>query len=230
MAISLTDRKRLWGKAGNLCAICKNKLFSDDIISDSEVNIGEECHIISEQKNGPRHKSGLENYDEYNNLLLLCRNDHKIVDSLPEVWTEELLRYVKTNHELNIGEGIKKQFDSKQNETKPRFLSLITQGKQLIDLAEGVFASRIDYDVDDEKSVNEVIAALLQDSIDFGEILDHMSIMQKIEAGNTLQVYIDQLHGWGYNVYSERSNRKVRSVSGETMIWPVITIVVKRSV
>ena len=77
MAISNKDRKNLWAKSGNRCAICKTELFNKTVNTD-EFNIGEECHIISSQKRGPRYKE-LENYDTSDNLVLLCRNHHKVI-------------------------------------------------------------------------------------------------------------------------------------------------------
>lgn len=81
MGISDKTRKNLWAKSGNRCSICKTELFSGQKNED-EFNIGEECHIISSKQNGPRYKSNLDNYDTYDNLILLCRNHHKEIDEL----------------------------------------------------------------------------------------------------------------------------------------------------
>ncbi len=98
MAINDKTRKNLWAKSGNKCAICKIELFQETRESN-ELNIGEECHIISEKPKGPRHKIGLIDYDNYDNLILFCRNHHKTVDELVDTYNEEVLRYLKANHE-----------------------------------------------------------------------------------------------------------------------------------
>lgn len=98
MSITSKVRKKLWAKSGNRCAICKVELFSK-AAADETLNIGEECHIISSAEKGPRHKDGLLNYDTYENLLLLCRNHHKEIDTLIDSYPEELLMYMKGNHE-----------------------------------------------------------------------------------------------------------------------------------
>ena len=58
MAISDKTRKKLWAKSGNRCSICKTDLFSNKEKAE-DLNIGEECHIISSKPKGPRHKISL---------------------------------------------------------------------------------------------------------------------------------------------------------------------------
>ncbi|MBK7336102.1 MAG: HNH endonuclease [Saprospirales bacterium] len=91
--------------------MCKVELFSNEEGKEN-LNVGEECHIISSEDTGPRHKTGLADYDEYDNLILLCRNHHKEIDELTETYTEELLRYIKQNPR-NFGEFNVDQFNKK---------------------------------------------------------------------------------------------------------------------
>ena len=100
MAISDKDRKRLWAKSGNRCAICRHELIMTNE-TQSDFNIGEECHIVSSAPNGPRHESGLKNYDSYDNLILLCRNHHKIIDDINNIllFSKERLVDIKSKHE-----------------------------------------------------------------------------------------------------------------------------------
>jgi hypothetical protein len=115
MAITEKNRKVLWGRSGNRCAICRTQLVQEKDPFNKHLNIGEECHIISKQTNGPRHKSveGFD-YDNSDNLLLLCCNDHKRIDELVEKFPEELLIQIKNEHE----EWVTKNLDVKTpNET-----------------------------------------------------------------------------------------------------------------
>ncbi len=68
MPISNKTRKFLWSKSGNRCAICKTELFTNKADKD-DLNIGEECHIISFKKNEPRHFI-------CNILLFITKNKH----------------------------------------------------------------------------------------------------------------------------------------------------------
>ena len=76
MAITSKTRKELWAKSGNRCAICKKELVNQISEDDGSFIIGDECHIISSSTDGPRYKPGIEDYDSYDNLLLLCKNHH----------------------------------------------------------------------------------------------------------------------------------------------------------
>lgn len=229
MSISLLTRKRLWAKAGNRCAICKCRLVSSENKSNSDVNVGEECHIISEKHNGPRYKKGLKDYDIYNNLILLCRNDHKIVDSLPESYTEEILRFMKTNHEHKIDEITTKGFDKNKSENLPRFLKLVTSGKELINLARGAYASRVDFDQHDDDLVNESIAELIDGVIEYGEMDDFLTTKNVMEGSKYFDSLISNIRESGFEIYADKSIQLLtNSDKTEKFKWPVFTILVKK--
>lgn len=82
MAITSKTRKELWAKSGNRCAICKKELVNQISEDDGSFIIGNECHIISCSTEGHRYKPGIEDYDSYDNLLLLCKNHHREIDRI----------------------------------------------------------------------------------------------------------------------------------------------------
>lgn len=102
MAISGKVLKELWGKSGDRCAICNIKLHQQGSVDS--YGIGENCHIISKQKNGPRHIDGLQDYDSYDNLILLCKNHHKEIDSAENIsiYSQEKLLNIKSEHEKMV--------------------------------------------------------------------------------------------------------------------------------
>ncbi|NGY93851.1 hypothetical protein F3K44_31270 [Bacillus megaterium] len=57
MPVSNKARKILWGRSANRCAICKKELVEQATARDDSSIVGEECHIISAKKNGPRYDS-----------------------------------------------------------------------------------------------------------------------------------------------------------------------------
>lgn len=100
MAISDQTRKILWGKSGSRCALCQCELITEGTESTVGTIIGEECHIVAQSKGGPR--AGLisaDKVDEYENLILLCRNHHRIVDDQVENFPPEKLYEIKQQHE-----------------------------------------------------------------------------------------------------------------------------------
>jgi hypothetical protein len=69
--------------------------------ADAESVVGDECHIVSGQSQGPRYdaKFPAARVDEPDNLILLCRVHHKMVDDQTQTYTVEALQKLKAIHE-----------------------------------------------------------------------------------------------------------------------------------
>lgn len=110
MSIGLKTHKLLWGKSGNRCAKedCRHELIADETETDDESVIGDEAHIVAKSEDGPRGISPLssEDRDKYDNLILLCRIHHKIVDDQPGEYTVEKLRKMKKEHENWVSKSL----------------------------------------------------------------------------------------------------------------------------
>lgn len=96
------DIKLLWGRAGGRCSICKAKLTADKTAIKGEIVLGEHAHIVGETEKSPRGNSSLSMDDRsgYHNRILLCPNDHTIIDKDVESFPIEKLHMIKTGHEL----------------------------------------------------------------------------------------------------------------------------------
>lgn len=228
MSISSKTRKKLWAKSGNRCAICKIELFSKEEAGES-LNIGEECHVISSKKNGPRHKHGLLDYDSYDNLLLLCRNHHKEIDTLIDSFPEELLGYMKTNHENWVRRTLGQSIDN-NSESEPRFLSRIISGKELLSLICDSHAYRTDYDEASTDEENEYIGGVLQTLIDYGE-LSGMGIeqLEKIKIASSLSHLLQDIESKGYFLFAERSVENTQYQGVDVENWAIATLVLKKN-
>ena len=83
MDLSERSLKSLWGRAGGRCSFptCRMELFVEEEVP-SPTLIGENCHIVAEKDNGPRGdpEMPISERNLYGNLILLCRNHHKIID------------------------------------------------------------------------------------------------------------------------------------------------------
>jgi hypothetical protein len=95
--------KLLWGRAAGRCAMadCRVELFVTEDDYDPVCVIGEMGHIAASSNTGPRAHLELDMRarDSYDNLILLCRNCHRKVDTLKLSYPRERLLDIKANHE-----------------------------------------------------------------------------------------------------------------------------------
>jgi hypothetical protein len=226
MGISSKTRKNLWAKSGNRCSICKTELFSGQKNED-EFNIGEECHIISSKPNGPRYKPNLDDYDTYDNLILLCRNHHKEIDELTDSYTEELLRYMKLNHENWVKTTLTDSINNAKKE-KPRFLTRITSGNELLNIISDSHGYRTDYDEVVNEEDAKYIGGVLQELTDYGDISSMVEVYDKVQMGLHLNELLKDLEQKGYFLFGEKNIEKIKFGNGDIKDWAIATIVIKK--
>lgn len=119
MTITLKTQKMLWGRAAGRCSMpeCRMELVQDATETDDETVIGENCHIVGESDEGPRADPtiSMERRNTYQNLILLCNNHHKVIDSQEGEYTVARLHEIKSNHERWVREQLgiddSKQYD-----------------------------------------------------------------------------------------------------------------------
>lgn len=92
---------KLFAESGNKCNFsgCNNKLFYE-YENGTFIKLVEICHIIAQSPNGPRgdaSNSHVKKQDP-NNLILLCRNCHRIIDGNPDEFNVKRLLEMKRNH------------------------------------------------------------------------------------------------------------------------------------
>jgi len=106
MSLSEHDQKILWTKAGNQCSYCFDGVDCDKELvvleGGKQILIGEECHIVSRKAGKARYITDFLNRDTYENLILMCRNHHKIIDDNQEKYTIDILRSMKGENEASI--------------------------------------------------------------------------------------------------------------------------------
>jgi len=133
------DIKILWGRSGNRCAICKIEL-SPESSSDRPHVIGEMAHIVGRKAEGvksPRSSSLLaeEDREKYPNLILLCRNHHKIIDDDPEAYPIEVLHKIKAEHELWVQDKLADVFDIRKAAASSVYTNLIDSSVSHLNLS-----------------------------------------------------------------------------------------------
>ncbi|MFC2005693.1 HNH endonuclease [Chloroflexota bacterium] len=129
MAISQRDIKLLWGRAAGKCSFhdCKIKLSQDKNRASDSFPLGEQAHIVGENKNAARGKSPLttKERDSYFNLILLCPTHHTIIDNDPEDYPIEKLHIMKAQHELWVEEKFSESKDLRETAQDVIYADLI---------------------------------------------------------------------------------------------------------
>lgn len=108
----------LWVASGGRCAICNKELLWEEdrgVI----INVADKAHIIAHSDDGPRGGVNLssfglnaEDLDGIRNLMLLCKNHHKIVDDYPKKFPADKLFKIKKDHESSIKQKLDSQCSS----------------------------------------------------------------------------------------------------------------------
>jgi len=90
--------KRLFAFSRNRCAYPN---CTSPIIHESDAVIGDICHIKAEKKGGARYdpKQSPEERAAFENLIVLCKNHHQVIDATPDTYTVDLLTDMKEMHE-----------------------------------------------------------------------------------------------------------------------------------
>lgn len=97
-------KQMLWGMSAGRCErMGCNKILFESPVTHFPLNNAQIAHNVAHSSKGPRaeyHAIGGKN--DLNNLLLLCPDCHKEIDSSPEEYNVELLQEMKRKHEERI--------------------------------------------------------------------------------------------------------------------------------
>ncbi len=238
MAITNKTRKMLWGRSGNRCAKCKHELIVSATSSDDESIIGDECHIISSRPAGPRYDDTFpsKKLDTYQNLILLCRVHHKMVDDQDKSHTADILRHMKAEHEMWVSHRLMdtpltkpiKFRRLKQN--IPPYLIRLTTGKEALNLVTSAYAFLMNHD--ELKSQDEVdlvgsFFQTLQDLVDLGGDLESS---ERVSAAFDLTGSLEQLEEQGFFVFAGREVQLLEGgIETEPSDWPIAIVHVLRT-
>lgn len=221
MAITDRTRKRLWGRSGNRCARCKHLVVDDESI------VGEECHIISPRSNGPRHDPSYpqEKLDSQENLILLCRVDHKIIDDQYESYTVDILRQMKATHEKWVSQKLVDKPLKIRSLTPPDYLKRLTTGKEVLNLVTHAYALKTRSD--ELKSQEEVtlVGSFFQNMQDVLDIPEYIGEQEAFDLNRTLE----ELECAGFFVFGAREVALLEGGNGPNLDFPIAILEVLRA-
>lgn len=237
MAISDKTRKILWGRSGSRCAICRNPLVVDATSADDESVVGDECHVKSPRPKGPRHDPSYppDRLDDYENLILLCRVHHKMVDDQAETYTVHILRQFKANREawvvekLNCGAEPKPLRLRKTKEGTPAYLARLKTGQEVLDVVNGACAGSMTHDELTSGQEVELVGGFLQDASDWGEMGDVLEPIERVRAAYSLTQSLQELEQAGFWVFGGREIQVIEGGVGGPSSWPIAILRVVRN-
>jgi hypothetical protein len=238
MTVSDRDRKILWARSGNKCAICKASLVVERTANDPAAVVGDEAHIVARSAGGPR--AGLldeSKLDAYDNLILLCKVDHKTVDDQPNEYTLERLHEIKDHHEVWVRQTLGRENPAPETELwskaaslrlvadpsfGPEQLALLASGRAVWDvIAHSHSFRRGSLPDDSDPEASDLADEFLDDATEWGEasqvISDSVRSIRRAERD--LAEWLDRLADRGLVVYGGRRRLILQGVVGPPSHW-----------
>jgi len=238
MAISDKTRKILWARSGNRCAECRRQLVEEATRADAESVVGDECHIVSGQPQGPRYDANFPaaRVDEPDNLILLCRVHHKMVDDQTQTYTVEALQKLKATHEAWVASTLnpsahplEKLRIRRLKENIPAYLLRLTYGRDILNIIQNSYAHSFDHDEPASENEAQLLAEFLQEAQDFGDLYRELEAGDHVKAALRMSALLQQLEGAGFWVFGGREIQRLEGGIGAPEAWPVVILHVRRS-
>lgn len=240
MAISDATRKVLWARSHNRCAICRALLAVDADSADLPwLILGEEAHIVARKPGGPRGLDGdRSRLDDYENLILLCADDHKRVDLQPHIYSAADLRGRKLAHERWAEERFAAEAEepvrlvrAPSEDSIP--MQPIVTGAAVWDLVAGagLYYMR-SFEDDSDPGASDAADDFLSNARDYGEISEDIAgagFGAVREAQRTLQEMLTRLWEHELFVYGRRVTRTLMGGKGAPTPFAVTHLVVLSS-
>jgi hypothetical protein len=202
MPISDRTRKILWGNSGNRCAICRTELVKKADLDVNQAIVGDECHIVARENDGPRGASALtaKERDNYKNLILLCKVDHKRIDDQPEKYTVQKLTAIKSTHEKWVRETLSQQ-NAKGKGDSLILAHRIELGRDLTQILGGSHMSQFDNDELQNTKEVEAVGNFLQNIQDYCDLWDEIPSLNRIQVQFDFQQEITNLEAMDFIIY-----------------------------
>jgi len=200
------DRKKLWGRAGARCAKCNLELTRVEGIDSI---VGDEAHIRSGNKTGPRYDGS---YAEdlvagYENRILLCKIDHKLIDDNESVFTTSVLTNMKAEHEKRVARALNPSTDGW---IRPVEIELVQDGTQMVNLVFGASAYLLGNDHPRTEEERTAVGCFLQSVHDWGDISGDIGEIGRIDAATDLHAQMEDLWKLGFVVFAGLGVKRYR--------------------
>lgn len=227
VAITSETRKRLWGKSGNRCAKCRHELVRPDAGDLPGALVGEEAHVIAKSPGGARYAPlDPKVRDGYENLILLCANDHTEVDVQPSRYSVERLRSMKHEHELWVRNRLR--VDSPADEPDGTVATVMRSGDDLWPLLHGALGWQVGMPeglTDEEEDLIDSAVQTLSDWCDISSDVEAQGFRAMRDAKRSLTGELNELTQSGFLVLA---GQRQAAFAGGTLTGPCVVLEVVR--
>lgn len=230
MTISEKDRKILWGRAASRCCYCKQELIIDKSDKDPHSVIGEECHIHGRRPDSARYSEDLakDQIDKDDNLILLCRIHHKLVDDQPIKYTVTFLKNLKLKHENWVKSALN-IVDAENSEWSFHFLNRVRTGKELMMHFSGTHSGIFDNDEPLNQVEAEELSDFMQEVQDVADVGDDVDLGEKTRWEWRISEQIRKLEEYEFLVFAKKSMQTVNLNNRIVNDWEVSVLKVAKS-
>jgi len=204
--------------------MCDRCLTAEPTADDPVAVLGEECHIVARSPGGPRYVPlSAENVDAYENIMLLCADDHARVDAQPGYFTADWLRAKKAQYERRVVARGRSGLPQTRFIDDPRHreisLSLVTTGGELWPYIVHGLESGFDHpDPEDETEVS-LLGDFVQNLTDYADIHDDIPQGDHVRIKFELTQQLRELSNAGFAVYAGYTQR-IFEMNGHRSPWP----------
>lgn len=227
MAITSETRKRLWGKSDNRCAKCQQELVRPDAGDLPGALVGEEAHIIAKSPGGARYAPlDPKVRDGYDNLILLCANDHTEADRQPSRYSVERLRSMKHRHELSVRTRL--HIASPADEQEGTVATVMRSGDDLWPLLHGALGWQVGMPkglTDEEEDVIDSAVQTLTDWCDISSDVEAQGFRAMRNAKRSLTGELNERAQAGFLVLA---GQRQAAFAGGAMTGPCVVLEVVR--
>ncbi len=235
MAIADRTRKLLWARAHNMCAMCRKPLTENSLTAGLPgLILGEEAHIVARSEQGPRGRDGdRSDVDGYDNLILLCADDHTRIDAQPGVYSVEFLQKAKKTHET-WAERRPPEPEPIRIEARPGEddipLSTLTSGEAVWNLMDGTMLWNFrSLSGDDRPEASDAADSFLTAAREWAEISEAVrdnGFAAVRDAQRSLQQMLEELWSYDLFVFGRRAERLLRGGVGAATPMPYAELAV----
>jgi hypothetical protein len=209
--------------------MCRCELVRDATPDDPEAIVGDECHIVARKPTAARGDGTAteDELDQAENLILLCKVHHKLVDDKPKTHPSDMLLATKAAHEKWVRESLT-PVEPTQDQPRPTFLDRAASGGQVMAVAGGAYAYWLSYDDPQNGEEVKLLGSFVQNIHDWGAMWSELEPRQRMEGEFQLTAEMKTLDAAGFSVFVGTKRYKLRNDKFQD-VWPVAIVYVARA-